>query len=387
MENNLRALLGRVPGMRDSILSDAVIYNQLSFGKRTVPAEVEFITSKLDQRDVGSYRVTEQNNIIVSGSLSDTIDDKSLLVFVQMGNGRFSTADRFIETDGERAYGSGVAESALAVSALLNVADMLAGSGLMTEHRLAFLFAAPPDSSERFTALEHFINNNGDRIHFALELNGIGLGSIGYRSVGEYTFDIISRTTLMDITDNPAQIDVVSAMDVLTELASRLKSIGWPSRSGVFINIANIRSNAKLRKIPNEAIMRLELISSDNEHMEFAKELLTHTVSKLSRELRTHIGVREIAHVPSNIMMENNPMLSQILSIHKALHLKSKLTLINDEAAYLLSRDIPALSLGITTGEVSVDKEYIDIAPVNTGVRQLFYVLDRLLGHGCGREV
>ncbi len=381
LARTLRDLLSGIPGIRDSVLSDAIMYNQLPVGKTKISAEIEYITGKLDQRGISSYEITHDGSIILNINNSSTQQvNRSILVFVQTGQSKFSISDRFIELKDDRAYGAGIADNSLAVSALLNLGEIIIKSGIETTCNLVFLFAG--SSGENISpSLSRYIVDNRHHVSFGLEINGIHLGSIGYRSIGEYSFDIIAKTDVVELSDKPAQIDVLSAMDVLTELASRLKSIGWPETGGVFINIANIWSNTKSRKIPNEAIMRVELYSSDNDHMEFARQVLTYTVSKLSRELRTHIGIKEAGHVPPNSMMENHPLLTNILKIHQALHIRSKLRIINDEATVLFSQGIPALSLGITTGDISVENEYIDIGNINRGLKQVIYTLNCIADH------
>jgi len=284
---------------------------------------------------------------------------------------KFSIADRFIELSAERAYGAGIAESALAASVLINLLHFLKSEAPPPEANVIFLFSPAPEHEGRFSALESFVERHQHNLAAAVEVNGITLGEIGYRSVGEYTLDIRSRTPLMEWSDTIKQVDAVSAMDVLTELASRLKNIGWPAKSGVFINIANLTSNMKLHRIPNKAMMRLDIMAHDNSYLDFAKNVVEATVAKLSKELKTRIEVKEVMHIPSNIMMENHPFLQKAIETFKVNNIRTKLALINDEATVLLSRGIPCLSTGVTRGEVALEEEYIEITPIAAGLKAL----------------
>lgn len=371
MHDTFERLYSRLGGIRDSILSDAIMFNQFTSETRAKQPEQEFITRKLEELNIDDYEVDEAGNVSVHLNTTRDLIEKSLLLFVQIHRNKFSIADRFIELSAERAYGAGIAESALAASVLINLLHLLRNAAPPSGADIIFLFSPAPEHEGRFSALESFVERHQHHLAAAVEVNGIALGEIGYRSVGEYTLDIRSRTPLMEWSDTIKQIDAVSAMDVLTELASRLKSIGWPGKSGVFINIANLTSNMKLHKIPNKAMMRLDIMAHDNSYLDFAKNVVDATVAKLSKELKTVIEMKEVMHIPSNTMMENHPFLQKAIETFKVNNVRTKLGLINDEATVLLSRGIPCISTGVTRGEVALEEEYIEIQPLESGLKVL----------------
>ncbi|HPE28806.1 MAG TPA: hypothetical protein PLJ93_00445 [Candidatus Mcinerneyibacteriales bacterium] len=371
MPDLIKGFYSRLELLRDSILSDAIMFNQFTSETRAKQPEQEFITRKLEELNIDDYEADEAGNVYVQLNTTSDLADRSLLLFVQVHHNKFSIADRFIELSAERAYGAGIAESALAASVLINLLHFLKSEAPPPEANVIFLFSPAPEHEGRFSALESFVERHQHNLAAAVEVNGITLGEIGYRSVGEYTLDIRSRTPLMEWSDTIKQVDAVSAMDVLTELASRLKNIGWPAKSGVFINIANLTSNMKLHRIPNKAMMRLDIMAHDNSYLDFAKNVVEATVAKLSKELKTRIEVKEVMHIPSNIMMENHPFLQKAIETFKVNNIRTKLALINDEATVLLSRGIPCLSTGVTRGEVALEEEYIEITPIAAGLKAL----------------
>ncbi|HHH84932.1 MAG TPA: hypothetical protein ENL15_03140 [Firmicutes bacterium] len=371
MHDKIKELYSHLEKLRDSILSDAIMFNQFTYETRAKQPEQEFITRKLEELNIDDYEIDNAGNVYVHLNTTRDLVDKSLLLFVQVHHNKFSIADRFIELSSDRAYGAGIAESALAASVLINLLHLLKSVTHSPGANVIFLFSPAPEHEGRFSALESFVERHQHHLVAAVEVNGITLGEIGYRSVGEYTLDIRSRTPLMEWSDTIRQVDAVSAMDVLTELASRLKNIGWPVKSGVFINIANLTSNMKLHKIPNKAMMRLDIMAHDNSFLEFAKSVVDATVAKLSKELRTGIKMKEVMHIPSNTMMENHPFLQKTIEIFRVNNIPTKLGLINDEATVLLSRGVPCLSVGVTRGEVALEEEYIEIKPLVTGLKAL----------------
>jgi|MTBAKSStandDraft_2_1061841.scaffolds.fasta_scaffold01795_14 hypothetical protein len=371
MPDRTKSLYSRLEELRDSILSDAIMFNQFTYETRAKQPEQEYITRKLEELNIDDYEVDEAGNVFVQLNTTRDLADKSLLLFVQVHHNKFSIADRFIELSSERAFGAGIAESALAASVLINLLHLLKNEAPPPEVNVIFLFSPAPEFEGRFSALESFVERYQHNLAAAVEVNGITLGEIGYRSVGEYTLDIRSRTPLMEWNDTIKQVDAVSAMDVLTELASRLKNIGWPAKSGVFINIANLTSNMKLHKIPNKAMMRLDIMAHDNSYLDFAKNVVEATVAKLSKELKTVIEMKEVMHIPSNTMMENHAFLQKAIEIFKVNNIRTKLALINDEATVLLSRGVPCLSTGVTRGEVALEEEYIEIKPIASGLKAL----------------
>ena len=375
--NDFESKINDIKDLKENILTDTILYNQLPFSSDNPDSHKEFIINRLHEMDVPKIERDDVGNIMVEYFHSPSLTKKSVLVMVPMNLKKISRVDRLIQLDKDKMHGRGIIDNSLKVTAFLNLIDFLFKYKIEFKYNIIFLFLDFSNIEENFKTLNYFLSNCNEDIVFALDIDSISLGDIGYKSLGKYLYKIWVKTKpidLINICDCPNKL---SAMDILTEIGARLKSIGWPEKSCTFINIIDIKSKSKVEAVPSEGVMKLELLSRKSQYLEYENQILTSTINKMSRELDTKIQLELVGHSSANYFMANHPFIDEIIKIHKQYSIESSLKVIRDEAAVLLQKNIPTVSLGIAEGQIKIDDEYITKDSIIVGIKQVLKVLKK----------
>lgn len=361
----------------ENILTDAIMYNQIPISSKSTDSQKEFILNRLHEYNVPKIESDQAGNIIVDYFKSKDIEKDTILILTPIKYKKLSRHERFVKLEKNRAYGKGIIENSLKVSVTLNLINYLFNEKHDLDYNITFLFTDISDIEQNFKSINHYIEKTDNNILFAIDIDSTSLGDIGSKSLGKYRYKIKVKTEQIDLINICEAPNKLSAMDILTEIGARLKIIGWPEQSCTFINIINISSDSKEEFISDEGMMKLELLSRKSQYLEYENQILNSTVKKLSKELQIDIDLELIGYSPANYIMEESPLIDLILEIHEELDIQSKFRVIRDEAAVLLQQNIPTVSLGITNGKLTVDKEYIDKNPIIKGLIQIFLLIEK----------
>jgi metal-dependent amidase/aminoacylase/carboxypeptidase family protein len=197
--------------------------------------------------------------------------------------------------------------------------------------------------------------------------------------LGHYKITVAAHTQEHEVMENSSQ---ASAVWVLSNIAFRLGTIKWDSRNNTTLNIARIVGGVGFGFFPSEGFMELEIYSADTGALDMTKNTVTETIEKIAAESGTAVEITLNSFIPVG-NPEINAFLTEILKqVNTELKIKSNLVSVPDKTAILNSFGIPATSIGITRGKKALGEEYVEIAPMETGFRQLLLLLEKSIVHG-----
>jgi tripeptide aminopeptidase len=268
--------------------------------------------------------------------------------------------------EGDRLRGPGVGDNAAAVVCAFQVVEQMA-----RERALDGLAVA-------FTVGEEGLGNlAGARAacaelkpEMALALEGHGLLHVAVDAVGS----LRARVSV----DGPgghswANRGRPSAIDEVTRIA---RALSRPARREASTNIGRIEGGTTVNAIAAHAELVIEQRALDEAVLaRFARALRMLTVEP---PLRLEIEV--LGRRPAGRLDRRQPLLAAVRRVREQLGLPDELVAASTDANAALAAGIPALCLGCTQGgEMHTPDEYIEIASLATGRRQLREVLAALL--------
>jgi tripeptide aminopeptidase len=369
-----RALAG--PGIAsyvNRIVSDAILFNEIPSPTEAEAQRTAFILQRLADFGYADPETDGRGNvsvIIPAGDASDT----EVLVFSDIRNESYSPLGSLVRLDGDLAVGMGIAENSIGVAALLVLAEYAAKNEIRFGGNITLLFSAFDPGARDVQPLELFLSSRKRIPDFALNVRGLELGRIAERPLGTYKITALVRTPERAVD---AREPGASTITVLANVANRLGGIRWDGEAATFLNVARIEAGAGYGWYASEGTLEIEVFSPDAHALEVAKNAVCATITNLAEEKGASAELSVKAYIPP-ANAEINAGLNAILkSVHERLKLKSKPTPLPDHAAFLNSLNIPAVSIGMTTGRKGSGEEYVDIRHIETGFRQLIAFLER----------
>lgn len=342
---------------------------------------MDFLVTKLRELGWPDPKVDEQGGIslVVPGRAGG---EGAVLVFADAGFPPDAGPDCIVSLRTGRAEGRGLAEDSVGVAALLVLAEHLADAGNRPARDLLLHFlpcGAGEEGDDRARPLEDLVRGCGVTLTAAVHLRSVTLGRIEERPVGACRLRAQVRTP----GSGPPAAGT-SAITILAAIASRLGSIRWDSEGRTFLNVARLSAGAGFGWHASEGILELEIVSADAPSLEVARTAVTSTLQAAAADAGASVDVRTVSMYPPGSAGRNAGLADAVRRVYAKLRIRPVPVSFPDHSATVSALGIPAVSLGITTGGKTLAEEWIDIAPVETGFRQVLALLEEAAGGGTG---
>lgn len=275
--------------------------------------------------------------------------------------------------------GPAVGDNSLGVAAMLALPAVLATVGLAAEHDLLLVANVGEEGLGDLRGMKEIMHTHHDQVRAMLAIEGHTLGRVTHRAVG-------SRRLRIAVTGpgghSWGDFGRPNAIHVLAQLISQLTHLPVSQAPRGTFNVGRIEGGVSVNTIAPAAWCELDLRCEDQAELErmvaWVQEVLARRQPREVRVEATIVGDRPAGAIPSTA-----PIVATCCAALRALEIEPTLEASSTDANVPISLDIPAVCLGITRGggAHSLD-EFIEIAPVATGMRQLVLVTLALAGLG-----
>jgi acetylornithine deacetylase/succinyl-diaminopimelate desuccinylase-like protein len=213
----------------------------------------------------------------------------------------------------------------------------------------------------------------GEHVLAYLILEGMALGHVYHRALAVSRYRITLRTA-----GGHSWVDYgkPSAVHELAGLITRLAALPLPAHPRTSLNVGVVEGGTTVNTIAAEAHLELDLRS---EGARALNDLVSwvETLVKAANRPDVQAVVESIGQRPAGKISAAHPLvrLAQQTLAEQGLH--PTLTIGSTDANIPLSRGLPALCLGLSTGGgAHTLNEYVNIPPLNQGMEQILGVIE-----------
>jgi hypothetical protein len=378
VEGRSHPILGRKGRLQVSpyvsrIISDAILFNEIPSPTEREELRAAFITRRLADFGISNVTEDEAGNVRVLFPASKPTDEYVLL-FADIENDSYSPLDSLVKLTADRASGAGIADNSLGVASLLVLAEYIQHQNIQYDMNLVFLFTRLSYSDMEFAGLRDFLSGWDGKIAFALYVSGIQLGNLEIRPLGHYKLTVSAKTNEHEVMESTGG---ASAVSVLSNIAFQLGNIKWDSENDTTLNIARIVAGVGYGFFPSEGFLELEIYSGNTNILDMMKKAACATIDKIGEETGSAVTISVNSFIPVGNPEINSFLTDSLKKVHEELKIKSNFVSVPDKTAILNSFGVPAVTVGMTRGKKGLNEEYIDIASIETGFRQLALILER----------
>jgi acetylornithine deacetylase/succinyl-diaminopimelate desuccinylase-like protein len=275
----------------------------------------------------------------------------------------------------ERITGPGVGDNSLGVATLLGIGRYLADTRADLGGRIWLVGDVCEEGLGNLAGMQAVVQRFGEQAVAYLILEGLGLGQICHRGLGVLRYRVTVETTGGHPWSN---YGMPSAIHELVAVLSAVTALPIPRKPRTSLNVGVIQGGASVNTIASKAWFELDLRSED--HMTLT--LLANRIKRVvKKQVRPGVGliVEPIGSRPAGEIEPSHPLVKLAVDVLAELNIKANLEIGSTDANYALSKGYPAICLGITNGRFSHTlKEYIEVAPVKTGLEQILQILHRV---------
>jgi tripeptide aminopeptidase len=270
-----------------------------------------------------------------------------------------------VNKDAERIVAPGIGDNSLGVSALLGIIWTLRERKITLQHDIWFVANVGEEGIGDLRGMRAVVDRFDKEVIAYLILEGLALGHVYHRAIGVRRYRIVAKTAGGHSWSDYGK---PSAVHELASLVTQLTAIRLPQHPRTTMNVGTFGGGTGINVLASEATCELDLRSEDPKML---KKLIRQVEELFIKA--DHEGVEIMAEIigerPAGEISIDHPLVELAVKCAREQGLNAVLTIGSTDANIPLSRGIPAIVLGITTGGgAHTPQEYIDIGPVGQGM-------------------
>ncbi|MGH2613857.1 MAG: M20/M25/M40 family metallo-hydrolase [Thermomicrobiales bacterium] len=271
------------------------------------------------------------------------------------------------QSDG-RLSGPGVGDNSIAVAAVTKLAALFARAGEVPAVDVLLTGNVGEEGLGNLRGIREVMAARPD-IGAVVALEGHNLGRVTHVAVG-------SRRSRIS-AEGPGghswgDFGRPNAIHGLSKLIAEFDAIPLPRTPKTTLNVGKIEGGVSINTIAPVASCLLDLRSTDESALQRLSERVKRLVDRSNRGGAISFEIETIGERPAGVVAIESPIVQIAAGALAALDLEPSFDASSTDANVPIAAGIPAVCIGLTTGgNVHRTDEFIDLAPVPTGISQL----------------
>ena len=273
--------------------------------------------------------------------------------------------------------GAGLGDNSLGVAALFGLVWKFRERNFQPAGDLWLCADVGEEGLGDLRGMRGVVDRFGTGISGYLIVEGLALGHIYHRAIGVRRYHVTARTAGGHSWSDYGQ---PSAIHELARLVTQLTSVPIPAQPRTTLNIGVIAGGTTVNTVAAEAWFDLDLRSEDPHGLALLTAEADRLITAANRP-GVQVEARVTSQRPSGEIPADHPWVRLAAQCLREQGIDGNLTAGSTDANIPLSRGIPAVVLGVTTGGGAHSaREFIHTAPVARGLEQLAGFIRRGLG-------
>ncbi len=273
-----------------------------------------------------------------------------------------------VREEAGKVYGPGIGDNSIGVAALLGILWALRERKVELGHDIWFVANVGEEGLGDLRGMRGVVERFGEDVIGYLVLEGLALGQVFHRAIGVRRYRITAKTRGGHSWSDYGQ---PSAVHELAAMITHFTNIRLPREPRTTMNVGVIQGGTGVNVLAAESKCELDLRSED-------PAVLAKVVSQVEDIILhwNHEGVKILAEIigerPAGGIPADHPLVKLAVDCLQEHGVNAVLTTGSTDANVPLSRNIPAVVMGVTTGNgAHTLNEYIEAEPVAKGMESL----------------
>jgi tripeptide aminopeptidase len=368
---DVRVLPAALLPLREQILADLTMLAQIPAPTGEEEQRVRYVLDRFVEAGVPEVGPDEVGNAV--GLLPGRRGEQTILLVAHVDTLYARTVNHNITLESDRVIGPGVGDNALGVAAISLIPICLAHLGIQLDSNVGLLASVRSLGRSNHEGLRFFLDHPPRPIDCGVVVEGLQLGRANYLSIGKIRGDIICDVCPEELRSDRS----LNALVALNHVINRILSIAVPAQPYTKIRLAKLHAGISYDSEPGHAELGFEVVSHADEMIDEIRRKMDDAVAEMSAQHGVVAKLdcffrRETGGIPFS-----HPLVKSVLEVMERLSIEPDLGRGPSELPEFISRKIPAVTLGISSGEKNQETEpdYVMIEPILTGLAQLLGVL------------
>ncbi len=266
----------------------------------------------------------------------------------------------------------GIGDNCLGLAGLLGLLWMLREREITLPGDLWLVANVGEEGLGDLRGMRAVVDRFGDQPIAYIILEGMALGQIYHRGLGVQRYRISAQT---EGGHSWADYGIPSAIHELAALVTKLSELPLPDKPRTTLNVGVIAGGTSINTIAPQASLELDLRSEDPE----ALLRLIQSVQTLVEQANypeVQVQTEIIGQRPAGEIPQDHPLVKLTESALVEQGIQPNLSIGSTDANIPLSRGLPAVTIGLTSGKgAHTTNEYVETAPLAGGMEHLAIIV------------
>jgi acetylornithine deacetylase/succinyl-diaminopimelate desuccinylase-like protein len=290
--------------------------------------------------------------------------------------------DLQVQREADKVFGPGIGDNSLGLAGLFGLLWALRQQNgqAMLPGDLWLVGNVGEEGLGDLRGMRAVVDRFGDSVCAYVILEGMALGQIYHRGLGVQRYRITANT---DGGHSWVDYGKPSAIHELCNLTTRLTALPVPAQPRSSLNVGVIAGGTSVNTIAAEAHLELDLRSENSMAL---SQLVRQVEALVSAANRADVVVtlELIGRRPAGKLASSHPLVRLAKRCLQAQGIRPNLTIGSTDANVPLSRGLPAICIGLSTGYgAHTVNEYIHVSPLFQGLAQLLALVEGIFQELC----
>ncbi|MFW5684258.1 MAG: M20/M25/M40 family metallo-hydrolase, partial [Spirochaetota bacterium] len=365
--DTLPTFQGGIHEISEILLTNLVMVAEIPAPTFHEQRRMEFLLERFNEYQLQNCSTDEKGNAL--SILPGEIGDRNILIVAHMDTVFGENEDHTVTIQPGYVAGLGVGDNSLGVASVATLPIILQQLGIRLESNLILMGSAQSLGRGNIEGIRFFLDNTDVPISAGICVEGVRLGRLSYSSIGmlrgEIDYDLPEE---YDWTRFGAGGAIVN----MNEVINRVLEVPLPRRPRTTIVFNSIESGAGFNTVPTRGSLQFEVRSESGPLVAELGETIENIAAEVSSHTGTDVHMEVLARREPGGISFSHPLAAGARRIMKGLDLNPRISPSTSELSAFIDKGIPAVTVGITTGEnLNETNERVFIEPMTRGLEQL----------------
>ncbi len=361
--------------MREALLTNLTLIGEIRASTFEEAERIEFIANRF--AEIGLQGVTIDDKGNASGSIPAPQPGGPQLILVANADSIVEEdTDQILEFTQDRAIGPFIGDNAIAIAALATLPELLDRLQIRLNTGVTIVAASRTLGRGNLEGIRYFLEHAKTKFSAGICVESLQLGRLNYANVGTIRGEIFCR---LDANYKWEEYGSSGSIIPMSDVINRISRIPVPSRPFTRIIIGSIEGGISYGELARETRLGFEARSESSEIIQQIRQQIEDIAEDVAAQSGVQIAVDIFSQREPGGIDISHPLVRNARAILTALGYPPVLYAATSLMSALRDASIPAVTLGITTGERRNELDEIDnsvaIAPMSAGMAQLVGML------------
>ncbi|MBN1311026.1 MAG: M20/M25/M40 family metallo-hydrolase [Anaerolineae bacterium] len=365
-------LLAEWPALTGDVTNEALTIQAIPAPTFKEQARAEAIRSRFDSLGLQDVHQDEAGNVI--GRTPGTNPLLPALMISAHLDTVFpldTNLTTYHDTAARRIIGPGLGDNSMGLAAMFTLAKQITSRSIVPACDIWWTATVGEEGLGDLRGMRCLCQSLAEKLGLVIVIEGLGLGHIYHAGLGVRRLSIEiagpgGHSWLHH--DRPSAIHHLLKLG--TELLDRLSRL---THSGATFNIGLISGGTSINTRAPQASLAIDLRATNDQILAHMENSVMDVVDAIPRPAELEIDTEVIGNRPSATLSPTHPLVQAAQGVIEYIDWgPSAIDVGSTDANIPLAMGIPSVCIGITTGgNAHSIKEYIDTAPIASGMQQL----------------